>query len=164
MASLCVAIVGLKANMNVYYNDFGFKTRATMFWSCALFLTMLSSPNVISNFYGQWSLLRRCGKYSFSIYLLQIGVIGLVGKFVKTQNPLERVLICLLSVIVVGFFSFNLVENQLIRMGNVVCARLEKIWRLMFVKKELGRVSDCENISMEHQVNKNMDDEQIQII
>lgn len=126
IASLLIAFKCLKDNFLLYAwdGDFGYRSRPTVYWSIVLFLTLLSRPTVISEFFVSSQFLKSVGKFSFSFYLLHVLVAEIVRTFyMKTE--LELVLKCIVATYVASYFSFYLVENRLIKLANYLCSRVE---------------------------------------
>lgn len=124
--SLFIAIIGLKNNWWILYDrsDFAYRSRPTLYWSSALLLTLLSAPNTISNFFGSSRVLKSIGKYSFSFYLLHMGVGTWLRKF-NFEDQLGLVSCGLAISYIISFFVFYLVENQLIRLANCLCSKVD---------------------------------------
>jgi peptidoglycan/LPS O-acetylase OafA/YrhL len=126
LISLFIGLLGLGKHWWLLYreNDFAYRSRAALYWSGALFFTLLSQPNAISNFFGSSQFLKSLGKYSFSFYLLHMGVRTSVKKL-KLESDLDLVAVTIGSTYVISFFAFYLIENPLIRLANRLCARLD---------------------------------------
>lgn len=109
-----------------YYDtsDYTYRSRPTIYWSFVLLLTLLSGPNTISEFFGSSRILKSVGKYSFSFYLIHISV-GYWLRQINFFNPLELVITCFGITYVISFFTFYLIENQLIRLANHLCSKLD---------------------------------------
>lgn len=124
IGSLTISLVGLKTNMKRLYDDFAFKSRAAIYWSIVLFLTLVGQPNIVSNFFASSRMLKLCGKWSFSIYLLHPGVVWVISSF-EIENEFEHVLVCIVASTLVGALAYVLIENQLIKFANFVCFKFD---------------------------------------
>lgn len=129
--SLMISLWGLKKNWWLLYenSDFAYRSRATLFWSIALLLTLLGeNPNTIGGFFGTSRVLKSIGKYSFSFYLLHMSI-GAGLRKLPLQDQLSLVALGLTITYFVSFLTFYLVENPLIRVANCLCVKLEKRFR-----------------------------------
>ena len=124
--SLSIAFIGLHQTCMKYYDtsDYTYRSRPTIYWSFVLLLTLLSGPNTISEFFGSSRILKSVGKYSFSFYLVHISV-GYWLRQINFFNPLGLVITCFGITYVISFFTFYLIENQLIRLANHLCSKLD---------------------------------------
>jgi peptidoglycan/LPS O-acetylase OafA/YrhL len=127
LISIFIGVLGLYNYWGLLYraNDFAYRSRAALYWSGALLFTLLSQPNLISNFFGSSLFWKSLGKFSFSFYLLHIGVRTAVVKQLKTNSDLKLVTVTIAITYVISFFTFYLIENPLIRLANHFCAQLD---------------------------------------
>lgn len=127
-SSLLIAIFGLAHNWSLYLegSDFACRSRAALYWSSALFFTLLGeTPNTIASYFASSRTLKSIGKFSFSFYLLHIAI----GRYITTFSSLSELTIQALAFIcsfIVSFFTFYLIENPLIRFANFLCKSLDK--------------------------------------
>lgn len=127
VVSLVIVIWGMAKNWWLLpdKSDFAYRSRATLYWSSALFLTLLGEvPNTIGSFFASSRILKSIGKYSFSFYLLHMSI-GVALRKLPFKDQLGLVSAGLFTTYIVSFITFYLVENQLIRLANHLCARLE---------------------------------------
>lgn len=135
-ASLLIALVGLDRNLDAKLTDFAFRSRATLYWSSALFLTLLSHPsNMISRFFEASRFLRNVGKYSYSFYIWHCGVASVVATF-HIQCQFKHIIVCIGVTYFVSFLGFYVIENPLIKITNWCCAKVdgfrrEQNWKIV---------------------------------
>lgn len=131
--SLMISLWGLKKNWWLLYenSDFAYRSRATLYWSICLLLTLLGeNGNTISGFFGSSRVLKSVGKYSFSFYLLHMSI-GAGLRKLPLQDQLSLVALGLGITYFVSFLTFYLVENPLIRLANYLCVKVEKRFRTL---------------------------------
>ena len=138
--SLAIALKGLKKNMYVLYDTFAFKQKATIYWSICLLLTLLSRPNIISNFFDGNEFLKTLGRHSYSLYLLHLGVVNLILRL-GIQYQFEHILVCIVVCYYVSYFFYQVIEDPLIRIANYLCSKLES---LLFFSENRKPVADIE--------------------
>lgn len=126
--SLFIALTGLKLNIYVWYNSYTFKSRATIFWSISLFLTLLSRPNMISKFFSSNQFLKNFGRYSYSFYLIHGGIGNFFRYSCLYKYQFEFILICIVADYYASMLLFNLIENNLIKLANYVCEKIDSNW------------------------------------
>ena len=124
--SLLIALFGLHQTWMVFYDSFTFRSRPTIYWSIALFLTLLSAPNSLSNFFNSSNILKSVGKYSFSFYLLH-SIVG-IWPIQHFLSPFWTFFLFLVLTYIICFFSFYLIENPLIRFANYLCEKLDNFY------------------------------------
>jgi peptidoglycan/LPS O-acetylase OafA/YrhL len=138
VSSLVCALVGLRCNMFVWYDDFSFKTRATFYWSIALLLTLLAHPNsFISMLFAHSRYLRRIGKYSFSFYVLHFGTIYVVRNTIRFATQFEHIVVCVVFTYLVSLVSFYASEDGLIWLAKFLCAKIDAFTDC-FKEKSIG--------------------------
>ena len=121
--SLFIALLGLHQTWMVYYDSFTFRSRPTIYWTCALLLTLLTAPNTLSNFFNSSFILKSVGKYSFSFYLLH-PFFG-VWSFYNFLSPFWTFLVFLVLTYIISCLAFNIIEKPLIRLSNYLCKKLD---------------------------------------
>lgn len=124
LISLAIGLFGLKRNLYVFYDSFAFKSKATLYWSTCLLLTLINQPNIISNFFGQSSFLKNFGRQSYSLYLWHASVINIVKK-IGTTYQFENLILCVFFSYYVSYILYCIIEKPLIRIGNYFCSKLD---------------------------------------
>ena len=126
VVSLVLFLKGL-TRFSRYYNtdlriDMDFFD-ASLYWSIFLFMFIVGSPNFFTNFF-KLGLFKYCGKFSYGIYLYHMMVIDYIHKNYRNTVKLkiEIVIYCFVSIFVIGFIFYYLVEKNLIRLANFICS------------------------------------------
>ena len=138
--SLAIALIGLKQNEDVFYDTFAFKSKATLYWSSCLLLTLVSRPNIISRFFASSEFLKKLGKYSYTLYMMHFGVLSIVKKF-NIKHQLEHIIICVFASYCVSYVFFHLIEVRLIKFANYLCNKLNS---MPFFKNNSKPIDDVE--------------------
>lgn len=111
------------------------KVLSSVYWSFFVFLMLVGAPNYITNIFNI-SFLKKCGKYSFGMYLFHPACLQLVHclyPFIPrcTKRDLKTDVEVLVAVVFlsyfVGYLFFNFIENNLINLANVLCKKVENI-------------------------------------
>lgn len=139
-ASITRKSLSFYLNFNLYSLYFFFssyRSRAAILWSLVLFMCLLSvsdsppsspphSSNLIVRFFQNCKFLRKCGQFSFGIYLLHPAAIQFVNGFRYIVKLRFAVLGSMCVSFLFGLVLYYALERHLIRMANFLCARLAK--------------------------------------
>ena len=98
---------------------------ASLYWSLFLIMFIVGSPNFFTNFF-KLGLFKNCGKFSYGIYLYHMMVIDYINKNYRNTVKLniEIVIYGFVSIFVIGFIFYYLIEKNLIRIANFLCSLL----------------------------------------
>lgn len=125
--AIIIGLIGLKVYENLHFDSFRFRSRAAIFWSSVLLLTLLNDKCTIANTYRLFRFLRNMGKYSYSIYLFHFGLLNVIGLSIlsKWLNWFEFALVSVFIIYCVGKVLFYLIERPLIDLASYFCKKLD---------------------------------------
>lgn len=103
------------------------------YWALFVFLMLIGSPNLMTNFFTNSKFLKICGKFSFGIYLLHPMCMTIQKDYIVTKSVIEQIIICVFFTVLVGYLFFIFIENQLMLLANRLCKLIES---LKFFTKE----------------------------
>lgn len=124
-SSLIIALIGIKLHAFVYYDSFAFKSKAAIFWSISLLMSLLCDTNIIKEFFFKFKFMQNFGKYGFSCYLLQMIVINYLKKLKIYSYQYELILLNIFFSYYLSMISFYLIENNLIKIADYLCRKIE---------------------------------------
>lgn len=109
-----------------------------IYWSIFVFLMLIGSPNYVTDLFSQSSFLKKCGKYSFGMYLLHPMCMNIVTSYTgwiwakKAYDKnyitgIEKLGASILLSYFAGYLFFIIIEDNLIRFANKICKHVEQI-------------------------------------
>lgn len=96
-------------------------------WSTFLFLMTIAEPNLLTNYFSQSNFLKSCGKYSFGMYLLHPMFIRITHLLKIVSSQMDLIIVVTFFTYLGAYLFFHLLENQLIKLANKICKRLEQV-------------------------------------
>lgn len=90
-----------------------------------LILILIGSPNRFSNLLSENRVLVNWGKYSFGIYLFHPFCFRLVPLGLRPNSAIELMIINLSIMFIIGRLFFIIIENQVLKLIDVLCKKME---------------------------------------
>ena len=129
--SLIMFLYGLKRCSGMFKkDDFPCTLKFSIYWSFFMFLILLQDRGFIKDLFN-FSFLKKCGHYSFGIYLLHIETFALAN-FIRNngfmnQSAIELIILVIVICYAYGAIFFHFIENPAMNMGNLIIKKVKNI-------------------------------------
>ena len=93
--------------------------QSTVFMAVAMLIMMVSAPNWYTQIFSKSGFLKKCGKYSFGMYILHVDIIDEIrASSLKLKSGFEYLVVILSLVYFVGFLFFRVMEVPMMNVAE----------------------------------------------
>ncbi len=130
ISSICATIYGLKYYSNQWEpadeRSIQFATNLAACFSLAIFLLAIGSSNFTTNIWSESYFLKKCGKYSFGMYLLHPMFLNM-NDWIKLKHDSQYLLPVLGLSYFAGFLFHYFIENPSYKQAIKICSRMNRL-------------------------------------